>query len=130
MAGGLPGAGRAAAVAVDVVAEQPRYAAHEISFTAPMYGSKMWPAEAVSGELEAAVLAESGITLEVFAQRHVEGTRRLGRLLIPDLTVTPAGDGLEISFMLPKGGFATTVMRELMKVDDAQLNAVSEEEDE
>ncbi|MBK8046815.1 MAG: tRNA pseudouridine(13) synthase TruD [Anaerolineales bacterium] len=115
---------------VDVAAEQPRYAAHEISFTAPMYGSKMWPAQAVAGELEAAILAESGITMDVFAQRHVEGTRRLGRLLIPDLTVAPAGDALVIAFMLPKGGFATTVMREFMKVDDAQLNAVSEEEDE
>ena len=37
----------------DVEAEQQRYAAKEISFTAPMYGVKMWAAQHAAGELEA-----------------------------------------------------------------------------
>ncbi len=112
---------------VDVATEQPRYTAHEISFTAPMYGPKMWAASGPAGELEAAVLAESPVTLEQLAAARVEGTRRLGRLLLPELTVAPAFDGagntvgLTVGFSLPKGAYATTVMRELMKVDPAAL---------
>ena len=46
----------------DVTAEQLRYAAHEISFTAPMYGAKMREAQEAAGALEAepATLIESG----------------------------------------------------------------------
>lgn len=113
---------------LDLAAEQPRYAAHEISFTAPMYGPKMWAAKAASAGLEAAILAEAGVTIENLARVRVEGTRRLGRVLLPDLQVSSEGDNLAVSFALPKGAFATTVMRELMKVDTAALAAVDEED--
>ena len=36
---------------VDVEAEQPRYAAQEISFTAPLYGPRMWMAKDDAAEL-------------------------------------------------------------------------------
>src|SRR5690606_41836045 len=57
----------------------------EISFTAPIYGPKMWAAQAEAGDLEAQILAEAGITLEDFQRAKVDGGRRLGRLLLPDL---------------------------------------------
>lgn len=114
----------------DVEVEQPRYADKEISFTAPMYGTKLWAAQGAAGELEAEVLAESQISMDDLARSHVEGTRRLGRLLLPDLETTASPDGLIISFMLPKGAFATTVLRELMKVDVDALNVVEDADEE
>jgi len=117
---------------VDAAVEQPRYEAHEISFTAPMYGPKMWAATDASAELEAEVLAESPVTMEHFAAFGVEGTRRLGRLLLPDCSVAPneALGGLTIAFALPKGAFATTILREIMKVSETQMPEVDDEDEE
>ena len=111
----------------DLDAEAARYAAKEISFTAPLFGAKMWMAQAEAGELEASVLAEAPVSIDDFARAHVEGTRRLGRLLVPDLSVTLDGESLVVNFMLTKGAFATIVMRELMKVEDNSLSAVDED---
>lgn len=102
-------------------AEQPRYERKEISFTAPIYGPKMWIPGGPAGELEAAVLAEHGLTLEQMGKARLTGTRRLGRLLFPDLEIRAGERGLELSFSLSKGAFATTVLREVMKVDDNAL---------
>lgn len=113
----------------DVDAEQPRYAAHEINFTAPLYGPQMWAAKAEAAALEAEVLAAQPVTMTHFAQAHVEGTRRPGRLLAPDLTVRLEGDALVASFTLTKGAFATIVMRELMKVDEDQLSVIAEDDE-
>ncbi|MCB0045050.1 MAG: tRNA pseudouridine(13) synthase TruD [Caldilineaceae bacterium] len=105
----------------DVAAEQSRYAEHEISFTAPMYGSKMRPAHHAAGALEAEIFAAADIALDRFAKARVEGTRRLGRILTPDLTVAlidMPNDGkrdLRIDFTLPKGAYATVILREIMK---------------
>jgi tRNA pseudouridine13 synthase len=116
---------------VDAALEQPRYAAQEISFTAPMYGPKMWAATDAAAELEAEVLAETSVTLAHFDAAGLEGTRRLGRLLLPDCTVAVNEmlQGLTISFSLPKGAFATTILRELMKVEPAQMPAVDEDDE-
>lgn len=115
----------------DAAVEQPRYEAQEISFTAPMYGPKMWAATGEAGELEAQILAENPVTLEHFGAAGVEGTRRLGRLLLPDCKVeaNEALQGVTISFALPKGAFATTILREVMKVDETQLSAIDEEDE-
>lgn len=110
----------------DVEAEQPRYTAHEISFTAPLYGPKMWAAKEAAGELEAEILRQEGVTLDDFARLHVEGTRRMGRLLVQDLQVTGNDDGLVLRFELRKGAFATTVLREVMKTGAAALLAAAD----
>lgn len=114
----------------DLEAEQPRYAAREISFTAPIYGPKMWAALDECGLWEQEVLAESGLTLDDFARVKVEGTRRLGRLLLDDLTVESGEAGIVARFALPKGAFATTVLREFMKGDEPQWAGVGDEDDE
>ena len=109
----------------DLAAEQLRYAGHEISFTAPMYGPKMWAAKGESGVLEAEILAAADCTLAQLRRAKIDGTRRLGRLLLPDIEIRAVADNvqaaypnsLEITFSLPKGAFATTVLREFMKVD-------------
>lgn len=110
--------------------EQLRYEAHEISFTAPVFGAKMRPAHGAAALLETEVLAEASVDLEHFARAKADGTRRLGRLLVDDLTVKASTHeeepALVAEFTLPKGAFATTVLRELMKVELA--NAPEEDE--
>ncbi len=108
-------------------AEQPRYAAHEISFTAPMFGGKMRSADGEAAALEAEVLAQAEVTLEELQRAKLDGTRRLGRLL-PKLEIvaeegeSPGAEAVEagaltVCFSLPKGAFATTVLRELTKTE-------------
>jgi tRNA pseudouridine13 synthase len=99
----------------DPAVEQSRYARGEITFTGPMYGTKMWAAGAAAGELETAILAEAGLTLENFAQARVEGTRRPGRLALPTIDYSSGDDGLHLAFFLPKGSYATIVVREFTK---------------
>ena len=110
----------------DLEAEQIRYAAREISFTAPIFGPKMRLAGEQAGDLEKQILESSGVTLEQLAKARLDGTRRLGRLLIPDLQLDPVDEhadpeSITIRFYLPKGAYATTVLREIMKVDLAHV---------
>lgn len=105
---------------VDPIAETERYLRRAISFTAPLFGSKMWAAQDEAGRLEASVLAEAGVALSDFQRVGVEGSRRLGRLLLGDLQTSATADGLCLTFSLPKGAFATTILREFMKVDLAE----------
>lgn len=122
-------------VVADQAAEQSRYDQKEISFTAPIYGPKMWEAEAESGELEQEILAASGLDIALLARAKMMGTRRLGRILLNDLSVTQKGTDIVVAFSLPKGAFATTVLREFMKVSDDLLaqaaveNSDSDEDD-
>ena len=102
-------------VVKDIDAEHDRYLAHEISFTAPIFGPKMWAAEGISGELETEILEKASVSIEDFKKARVSGTRRLGRLLVDNLTVSGDDDCVRLSFNLPKGAYATTVMREFMK---------------
>lgn len=105
----------------DVAVEQARFDAREISYTAPLYGSKMRRARAEAAAFEAEIEAETGITDADWRRANTEGTRRMGRLLSPDLEVREEGPDLVCRFFLPKGGFATTVLAELMKRADLSL---------
>jgi tRNA pseudouridine13 synthase len=113
----------------DADAEQPRYAAQEINFTAPLFGPRMWKAKDAAGRLEDEVLAASPLTLAHFERAHIDGTRRVGRLLVPDLTIEAREGQLVARFTLTKGAFATVVMRELMKVDEDHLSIVHEDDE-
>jgi tRNA pseudouridine13 synthase len=130
----------------DLAAEQPRYAAQEISFTAPLYGAKMWAAQDEAGALEQAIEAEAALSTEQWQKVKVDGTRRYGRILLPELSITPKiltghlgatgeqateeegnaceQEALEFTFVLPKGAFATVVLREFMKVDLTTVTGV------
>jgi tRNA pseudouridine13 synthase len=119
-------------VVEDVAAEQLRYTQQEISFTAPMYGPKMWAATDEAGALEERILEASPVTLAQFADARVEGTRRLGRLLIRGMqwSCDPEQQTLTLAFDLPKGAYATTVLREFMKVDPAEMPELDTDVDE
>ena len=99
----------------DAQAEQPRFERDEITYTGPIYGSRMWWASGEPGDLERAVLEQAGVTEEMLDRAHLNGSRRRARLLLDDLTVEPHPDGLLLTFSLPKGSYATTVLREVMK---------------
>jgi tRNA pseudouridine13 synthase len=100
----------------DPITEQPRYEAQEISFTAPIYGYKMSQPLGEAAALEAEIFEESKMSMETFRHMRVTGTRRFGRLT-PRIEVTEAPRGVQLSFMLHKGGFATTLLREFMKTE-------------
>jgi tRNA pseudouridine13 synthase len=99
----------------DLEAEQPRFDAREISFTAPMFGNKMRRALGEAALLEHEIEAETGLTDVNWRKMHTEGTRRMGRLFADELVVSVHALGLEVAFALPKGAFATTLLREFMK---------------
>lgn len=104
-------------VVEDAIKEQPRYENKEISFTAPIYGTEMMPTKGPSSEMEAQVLNEAGITMEQLSKAGAGGTRRLGRVLISNVDVKLIQDWLELKFFLPKGAFATTLIREITKTE-------------
>jgi tRNA pseudouridine13 synthase len=112
----------------NVEVEQPRYTAQEISFTAPLYGPRMWMAKQEAAELEDEVLRRAQVTLDDFRRMHIDGTRRMGRLLATGLAVQADDEGLVMNFELRKGAFATTVLREVMKVDGAALLSIDEDD--
>ena len=94
--------------------EQKRFENKEISFTAPMFGYKMREAKHEAYALENSILDSVTINKKDFRRHHVKGTRRTGRLL-PKIDLEETTDGLELCFSLPKGSFATILLREFMK---------------
>lgn len=101
----------------DVEAAGPRFDRGEITYTGPIYGSRMWWAEGDPGGLEREVLERAEVTERMLAREHLNGSRRRARLLLDDLEVTEHPDGLSFTFSLPKGSYATTVLREFTKGD-------------
>jgi len=100
---------------VDAVQENERVARREITHSGPMFGSKMRAASGIPAELEAALLATQAVTVPMLAKARLEGTRRAGRIFVDDIVLEPVEAGLRLSFQLPKGSYATNVLREFMK---------------
>jgi tRNA pseudouridine13 synthase len=96
-----------------------RVAAGEVVPTGPMFGDDMrWPADgSAAAAREDAILADAGLSRDAFhAVRAIaEGTRRDAAIEVGEPVVEPHPDGLVIAFTLPAGGYATVVMREVMK---------------
>ena len=103
----------------DAAVERPRFERGEITYTGPIYGAKMrWPS-GEPGELERQVMEAAAVTTEMLRQARLDGSRRPARLLLADLGIEPHPDGLRFTFTLPKGAYATTVLREFMKAEVA-----------
>jgi tRNA pseudouridine13 synthase len=107
----------------DAALETERAKRLEISATAPLFGRKLMPAHGDALALEDEVLSAFSLTRDEFTDRH--GDRRITRINIADCTLEPTEDGYWFGFDLPKGSFATVVLREVMKVD---VDAVEEGE--
>ncbi|HJU05923.1 MAG TPA: tRNA pseudouridine(13) synthase TruD [Nitrospiraceae bacterium] len=99
--------------------EQGRVDRFEISPTGPLFGSRAPWASGEPGELERAVVAEVGETPESLSQAAAacgfRGERRPLRVRLEDLEWSLRGSTLTLSFSLPPGAYATSVLRELMK---------------
>ena len=89
--------------------------------TAPLVGTETEFADGEPGEIAREVLDELGLSRESFdlpGEFHSTGTRR-AILLRTDLSVTEVP--LTFAFSLPKGSYATVVLREFMKSHPADL---------
>ncbi|PLY00964.1 MAG: tRNA pseudouridine(13) synthase TruD [Desulfuromonas sp.] len=109
--------------------EQPRADAFEISPTAPLYGKKVMRSEGEPGEREMEMLKKSGIELEDWEPGPglaMPGERRALRVPLADTQLPTVEDGnLTLSFILPKGSYATSVLDEVMKCANSEDAAVS-----
>ena len=96
-----------------------------VSPSGPMWGAGMTRASGDADRREVAALEAEGLSLEFF-EADVEpprvaasGSRRPMRVPLKDADVSGGGDErggyLRLSFELPKGAFATVVLREVMK---------------
>jgi len=100
---------------VDTEVEKPRFQRQEITYTGPIYGVRMRWADGQPGELEREVLEAAGVTPEILGRARLDGSRRAARLFPRELDIEPHPDGLLFTLVLPKGAYATTVLREFMK---------------
>ncbi|APG24141.1 MULTISPECIES: tRNA pseudouridine(13) synthase TruD [Syntrophotalea] len=104
----------------DPAAEQPRADRLEISPSAPLFGYKVKLAESQAGILEQALLSKEAIDLKDFrigTGLSMPGERRPLRIPVAEIDARQESDQLILSFVLPKGCFATTVLREIMKTE-------------
>ncbi len=102
---------------MDAAVELPRFQRGEITYTGPIYGARMRWASGEPGELERSVLEAAEVTTEMLRRARLDGSRRPARLFLNDLRIEAHPDGLLFTFTLPKGAYATTVLREFMKAE-------------
>lgn len=100
----------------DLETEQKRFDNKEICFTGPMFGKKMTQAKDEAFDFENSILEEYEVTSEELKKAKLTGTRRAG-IILPSIETMKEEDGIRIKFRLPKGSFATIVLREIMKND-------------
>lgn len=104
---------------VDAAAqEQPRADAFEISPTGPMFGRKMKQPQGAVWEMERQVLAGAGVRMECLESAgplHLDGERRPLRVPLVNASFDIEGDTLLLEFSLPRGSYATAVVREFTK---------------
>ncbi len=102
----------------DPEVEQPRADSFEISPTAPLFGYKSKLAKGQAGLLEQGLLDKEQLNLEAFRLSGglaMEGERRPLRVPIQAPECIREKDSLLVTFSLPRGSFATTVLSEIMK---------------
>jgi len=104
-------------VCEDVAADQPRVDRFEVSPAGPLFGPKMTKASGGVAAREDALLQAEGLTLEDLrrGKGETEGGRRPYRIPLTEAQLTRDGSDLVLDVVLPKGSYATVVLRELLK---------------
>jgi tRNA pseudouridine13 synthase len=131
---GLPDSSKTEKITAETVAAVNRLIKRKRAFiTAPLPGYNTEFASGVPGEIEQEVLQELSVPLEGFNIEKIpemssKGTRREVLLQaepkfeVADDELNPGKSKVVLEFMLPKGSYATTVLREYMKVDPLQMS--------
>ena len=104
----------------DPRADAPRVLAGELDPAGPLPGHSLFASRGEAARREQAVLVASHIDPELFASAgdEMQGARRPYRIAPSELRVEPADDdALVVSFALPKGSYAVSVLREISKND-------------
>jgi tRNA pseudouridine13 synthase len=102
----------------DEIEAAERAATFEISPTGPMFGKKMLTPQGRAAADEAAILEAAGLSLETFCvsgRSRLDGERRPLRVPLKEVSAGMEDGALLLEFMLPKGSYATSVLREVMK---------------
>jgi len=89
--------------------------------TAPLVGTETELADGQQGEIERAVLDDLDLEpgdFDLPGEFHSSGTRRA---ILVNTSVDVDQKSLSLSFALPKGCYATVVLREYLKVDPIDL---------
>jgi tRNA pseudouridine13 synthase len=113
-------------VCEDPAADGPRVAAGEIDPAGPLPGHSLFASRGEALRREQAVLAEAAVDSRWFAAggEEMQGARRPYRIVPEELRVDRAGeDALAVSFALPKGSYAVSVLREITKTDVAEADS-------
>lgn len=101
----------------DPAVEQSRADAMEVSPSGPMPGPDMMVPTGEPLEIELEALAELDLVGTEFNDMPfgmASGERKPLRMPVSDASARMVDAGLELSFTLPKGGYATSVLRELL----------------
>jgi tRNA pseudouridine13 synthase len=106
----------------DPAADGPRVARFEVSPAGPMFGHRMRAAAGEALVREERLLAEEGVSIDDLARGggEAEGTRRVARLPVA-VGLEPLEDGYRATFDLPRGSYATVLLRELTKAEPEGL---------
>ncbi len=108
----------------DVADEQSRVDTFEISPSAPLFGSKVMLAEGEIGKGEIGLLEAAGLTpgsWKLGEGLTMTGERRPLRVPLTQPEIINHGENfITLSFNLPKGSYATSVLRELIKESPPQ----------
>ncbi|PKK91195.1 MAG: tRNA pseudouridine(13) synthase TruD [Candidatus Wallbacteria bacterium HGW-Wallbacteria-1] len=108
-------------IAEDSLEETRRLEAGEIVPTGPMVGQKskapMWDAMEFEQECMTALGYDARIA-EGLRKNRMMGSRRPLLVYPKDISVEQDDGGLILSFMLPKGSFATVLLREVIKPEE------------
>jgi tRNA pseudouridine13 synthase len=105
-----PEASRGLFLAADEPDAVSRIAAGEVHPTAPLPGAGGMASSAACAALEAEVLAPWQTLIDGLMREGVEAARRATRLPVSDFHWQRDGTSLTLSFSLPAGAFATTVL--------------------
>jgi tRNA pseudouridine13 synthase len=94
---------------------QERLARREVGITGPIYGARMMWAQGEPGELERRILEEEDLDPGSLERARLHGSRRFLTVFPEEVTLEPARESLWVAFRLPKGSFATVLLREIME---------------
>jgi tRNA pseudouridine13 synthase len=108
--------GKGAVFSVENPADlEERRASFEISPSGPEYGHGGIAPTGVMGKIESKIIEAENIPVDAWKKLKMKASRRPLRVRVENLSWKNVDRGIELSFALPRGSFATCLLREIMK---------------